>query len=103
MRITASGEFLHGAPWSMWAQGKRNVSHGCIGMSPENALWLFERSNIGDVVEVSGTSVPQNLGNGVTVWMNTWEDWLADSKAGPVTTQPLDASVARVTIPDTPA
>ena len=103
MRITASGEFLHAAPWSVYAQGKRNVSHGCIGMSTDNALWLFERSNIGDVVEVSGTSLAQNLGNGVTVWMNSWEDWLADSKVGPVTTQPTDATVARVTIPDTPA
>jgi len=103
MRITSTGEFLHAAPWSVYAQGKRNVSHGCVGMSTDNAQWLFDRSNAGDVVEVSGTSVQQNLGNGVTVWMNSWDGWLADSKAGPVTTQPLDATVAAVTVPTTPA
>jgi lipoprotein-anchoring transpeptidase ErfK/SrfK len=96
MRITASGEFLHAAPWSVYAQGKRNVSHGCVGMSTDNAQWLFDRSNIGDVVEISGTSLPQNLGNGITVWMNTWDQWLADSAVGPVTTSPLDPAVPAV-------
>ena len=33
MRVTYSGEFLHGAPWSTGSQGSANVSHGCIGMS----------------------------------------------------------------------
>jgi lipoprotein-anchoring transpeptidase ErfK/SrfK len=99
MRITSTGEFLHAAPWSVYAQGKRNVSHGCVGMSTDNAQWLFERSNIGDVVEISGTPVQQNLGNGVTVWMNTWDEWLADSKVGPVTTQAVNGAIAPVTIP----
>lgn len=97
MRITASGEFLHAAPWSVYAQGKRNVSHGCIGMSTDNAQWLFDRSSVGDVVEISGTSLPQNLGNGITVWENTWNEWLADSAVGAVTTAPLDPSVPPVT------
>ena len=99
MRITATGEFLHAAPWSVYAQGKRNVSHGCVGMSTDNAQWLFDRSNIGDVVEISGTPVQQNLGNGVTVWMNTWDEWLADSAVGPIATQALDPAIAPVTIP----
>ena len=96
MRITSSGEFLHAAPWSVYAQGRANVSHGCIGMSTDNAAWLFDHANLGDVVEITGTPVPQNLGNGVTVWQNTWDEWLVDSKAGSVATQPLDPDIPPV-------
>jgi lipoprotein-anchoring transpeptidase ErfK/SrfK len=86
MRITSSGEFLHGAPWSVGSQGRANVSHGCVGMSASNAQWLFDMSTLGDVVEITGTGVPQNLGNGVTVWTESWSQWLANSATGPVWT-----------------
>lgn len=86
MRITNSGEFLHAAPWSVGSQGRANVSHGCVGMSTENAQWLFDNASLGDVVEITGTSVPQNLGNGVTVWTETWDQWLAQSSNGAVQT-----------------
>jgi lipoprotein-anchoring transpeptidase ErfK/SrfK len=86
MRVTYSGEFLHAAPWSVGSQGSANVSHGCVGMSTANAQWLYDMSIVGDVVEVTGTSNPQNLGNGITVWNERWKQWLADSAAGPVTT-----------------
>lgn len=33
LRVTSSGEFVHGAPWSVGSQGSANVSHGCVGMS----------------------------------------------------------------------
>jgi lipoprotein-anchoring transpeptidase ErfK/SrfK len=82
MRITSSGAFLHGAPWSVGSQGRANVSHGCIGMSSAHAQWLFDQSTLGDVVEITGTSVPQNLGNGVTVWTEAWSQWLANSATG---------------------
>ena len=42
MRVTYSGEFLHAAPWSVGSQGRANVSHGCVGMSTENAAWLYD-------------------------------------------------------------
>jgi lipoprotein-anchoring transpeptidase ErfK/SrfK len=86
MRVTYSGEFLHAAPWSVGSQGYANVSHGCIGMSTANAQWLYDLSNVGDVVEVTGTSNPQNLGNGITVWNEDWKQWLVDSTGGPVMT-----------------
>jgi lipoprotein-anchoring transpeptidase ErfK/SrfK len=97
MRITYSGEFLHAAPWSVGSQGYANVSHGCIGMSTTNAQWLFENAMIGDPVEITGTSSPQNLGNGVTVWTTTWDEWLQDSATGAVTTSqgsPADTAPA---------
>lgn len=79
MRITNSGEFLHAAPWSVYAQGHENVSHGCVGMSTENALWLYEHTNIGDVAEVTGTDRPLEQGNGWTDFNMSWADWLAGS------------------------
>jgi lipoprotein-anchoring transpeptidase ErfK/SrfK len=68
MRVTYSGEFLHGAPWSVGSQGDANVSHGCVGMSLEDAHWLFERSSRGDVVRVHGTNRTIEPGNGWTDW-----------------------------------
>jgi lipoprotein-anchoring transpeptidase ErfK/SrfK len=104
MRVTYSGEFLHAAPWSVGSQGYANVSHGCVGMSTANAQWLYDMTNVGDVVEVSGTSNPQNLGNGITVWNEGWKEWLADSTTGPVMTvaAPTTAQDDATTSPDGP-
>jgi len=102
MRVTYSGEFVHAAPWSVGSQGYANVSHGCMGMSTSNAAWLYDLSSIGDVVEVTGTDNPQNLGNGITVWNETWDEWLAGSKTGTVTTSvPGAVAPDPTTIPDT--
>jgi lipoprotein-anchoring transpeptidase ErfK/SrfK len=68
MRITYSGEFLHAAPWSVGSQGHDNVSHGCTGMSTENAGWLYGKTIIGDVVEYTGTSRMMTLSNGIGDW-----------------------------------
>jgi lipoprotein-anchoring transpeptidase ErfK/SrfK len=94
MRITTSGEFVHAAPWSVGSQGYANVSHGCVGLSTDNAYWLFQNSQVGDVVVVKNTGRPQDLGNGITEWNVAWKDWLKDSKTGPVTTEPLEVPTA---------
>lgn len=78
-RITDSGEFLHAAPWSVYAQGHQNVSHGCVGMSTSNAQWLFGKTHIGDPVEVTGTTRPQDPGNGWTDWDMSWQQYQAAS------------------------
>lgn len=75
MRITSSGEFLHAAPWSVSAQGRQNVSHGCVGMSPADAHWLYEHSSIGDLVEVVGSRRALEPGNGWTDWNMSWLEW----------------------------
>lgn len=79
MRVTNSGEFLHTAPWSVADQGKRNVSHGCTGMSDANGQWLFGQMQIGDVVETTGTSRPMTMGNGYSDWNLSWAKWTAGS------------------------
>ncbi|MEI8081950.1 MAG: Ig-like domain-containing protein [Actinomycetes bacterium] len=82
MRMTPSGEFIHSAPWSMGSQGYDNVSHGCVGMSPSNAAWVYSNVRVGDVVIVKNTGRPQDLGNGITDWNITWPKWLARSATG---------------------
>jgi hypothetical protein len=48
-------------------------------MSMSNAIWLFNRSTVGDVVKVVGSSRPLEPGNGYTDWNVSWSDWLAGS------------------------
>jgi lipoprotein-anchoring transpeptidase ErfK/SrfK len=68
MRLTYSGEFIHAAPWSVGSQGYANVSHGCTGMSTENAGWLYAMSRRGDVVQYTGSDKPMTLDNGYGDW-----------------------------------
>lgn len=78
-RLTWGGEFIHSAPWSVADQGKRNVSHGCVNLSPENARWLFNQTKIGDPVTVKGTEVKLRHGNGWTDWNLSWEEYVKGS------------------------
>lgn len=68
MRVTSSGEFLHAAPWNHRNFGRRNSSHGCIGMSTSDAHWLFHTISVGSPVLTTGTSRGLQQGNG-------WADW----------------------------
>jgi lipoprotein-anchoring transpeptidase ErfK/SrfK len=79
MRLTYSGEFIHAAPWSVSSQGHANVSHGCTGMSTAYAGWLFNMSQVGDVVEYVGTSRPMEFTNGYGDWNESYKDYKAGS------------------------
>ena len=79
MRLTYSGEFLHAAPWSVGSQGYANVSHGCTGMSTDNAAWLYAMSRRGDVVETTGTDRPMTLDNGYGDWNETFAKYRSGS------------------------
>lgn len=81
MRVTWTGEFIHAAPWSVGSQGKENVSHGCVGLSTDNAGWLFARSEVGDVVEFTGSDRQMEPDEGIAVWMFSWDEWKARSAA----------------------
>jgi lipoprotein-anchoring transpeptidase ErfK/SrfK len=72
-RLTWSGQYIHSAPWSVGDQGHRNVSHGCVNLSPSNARWLFGKTLIGDPVTVRGTSDKLVYGNGWTPWNVSWK------------------------------
>ena len=68
LRITNSGEFLHSAPWNSAHFGRRNASHGCVGMSNANAAWLYNNTLIGDPVITTGTGRGLEQGNGYSDW-----------------------------------
>jgi len=82
LRLTWGGEFIHAAPWSVADQGRRNVSHGCINVSPADGAWLFARTRIGDPVVVSGTGRRLAAGNGWTDWDEGFAAWLQRSATG---------------------
>lgn len=55
-RLTPSGEFIHQATDSALPYiGKINLSHGCIGLGPDGAQWVFDNMTAGDVVQVVNT------------------------------------------------
>ncbi|PWI44534.1 Ig-like domain-containing protein [Streptomyces sp. ICBB 8177] len=83
-RVTWSGEYVHAAPWSVGSQGVANTSHGCTGMSTENAHWFFDQVEPGDVVEVVNSEGHdmEPFGNGFGDWNVPWDKWLQGSALG---------------------
>jgi lipoprotein-anchoring transpeptidase ErfK/SrfK len=75
-RLTWGGEFIHSAPWSVWDQGRTNVSHGCINVSPSNAEWIYDHVKIGDPITIRGTEHKLDPGNGWTAWDMSWKEFL---------------------------
>ncbi|AJF64789.1 L,D-transpeptidase [Streptomyces vietnamensis] len=91
-RVTWSGEYVHAAPWSVGSQGVENVSHGCVGMSTENAAWFYETVRPGDVVRVVNSigDTMDTFGNGFGDWNMDWAKWrqgsaLVEAAGSPVT------------------
>ncbi|GAA4957587.1 Ig-like domain-containing protein [Streptomyces heliomycini] len=80
-RVTWSGEYVHAAPWSVGSQGYDNVSHGCVGMSTEDAQWFFDTVREGDVVTVENSDgdTMEPFGNGYGDWNLDWAEWRAGS------------------------
>ncbi|MFI0261037.1 Ig-like domain-containing protein [Streptomyces sp. NPDC017056] len=88
MRLTTSGTFLHGNYWATRRIfGGSNTSHGCIGLrdtrggGPDTpAGWFYERSLVGDIVEVVRSRdrvvAPDN---GLGGWNMPWQKWRAGS------------------------
>ncbi|MGA5361571.1 Ig-like domain-containing protein [Streptomyces purpurascens] len=81
VRVTNSGEYVHAAPWSVGSQGAANVSHGCTGMSTENAAWFYDTVREGDIVKVinSGGDTMAPFGNGFGDWNLDWQKWRTGS------------------------
>jgi lipoprotein-anchoring transpeptidase ErfK/SrfK len=68
VRIDNSGNFVHSAPWSVADQGKRNVSHGCINISPENAKWFYDNFGSGDPIVIKNSKGIYNQPDGASDW-----------------------------------
>ena len=82
-RLSNSGIFVHGAPWSVGDQGRRNVSHGCLNVSVANAGWFYENFGRGDVVQVSNAGGQLDATDGFGDWNVSWEEWVAGSALPP--------------------
>ncbi len=61
----------------MGSQGADNVSHGCTGMSTDNAKWFFDTVRVGDIVKVvnSGGETMTPFDNGFGDWNMPWKQW----------------------------
>ncbi|MEU2655451.1 Ig-like domain-containing protein [Streptomyces sp. NPDC007325] len=88
MRLTESGTFIHGNYWADASTfGSANVSHGCVGLrdvkgggAETPAGWFYDRSLIGDVVEVVNSQDREVApDNGLGGWNLDWEGWKAGS------------------------
>ncbi|WP_455550890.1 L,D-transpeptidase [Dietzia aerolata] len=77
-RMSYSGIFIHAAPWSVWAQGSQNTSHGCLNVTTADAKWFYDNAKRGDIFEVSGTVGGTLPGwDGLGDWNVPWETWKA--------------------------
>jgi lipoprotein-anchoring transpeptidase ErfK/SrfK len=75
-QMSYSGIYVHSAPWSVGSQGRTNVSHGCLNVSPSNAVWFYDNTKRGDIVEVVNTVGPTLPGtDGLGDWNIPWEQW----------------------------
>jgi lipoprotein-anchoring transpeptidase ErfK/SrfK len=82
VRISNNGEFIHGYAPSIYAQGKKNVSHGCANLAPANAKIYYDSVLTGDPVEITGST--QQLGpedGDYYDWAIPWDQWLAKTAA----------------------
>ncbi|MFC4059750.1 Ig-like domain-containing protein [Planomonospora corallina] len=90
VRISNSGEYVHSAPWSVGSQGRANVSHGCVNVSPANARWFIDNTLIGDPIIITGSPRELEPTNGWGHWQEDWAQWTRWSTLKGFTTEPLD-------------
>ncbi|KNC19635.1 hypothetical protein AC792_04315 [Arthrobacter sp. RIT-PI-e] len=76
-RLSKGGAFVHEAlPAAQVALGSINVSHGCVGMSPEGAAYFYDTFGPGDVVQILNTDYgPMYVEDGFGDWNVPWEEW----------------------------
>lgn len=86
VRISDNGEFIHANPASVYAQGKKNVTHGCVNLSTADAKAYYATVMYGDPVEVTNSTVPLAKVDGdVYDWAIPWSEWQAMSALHPGT------------------
>jgi lipoprotein-anchoring transpeptidase ErfK/SrfK len=80
VRVTNDGEFIHDAYWNGHL-GQENLSHGCTNLSPADAEWYYNWSQIGDPVTWAHTGAHQTIP--VTDGWGDWNlDWATYSRGG---------------------
>lgn len=75
-RISNGGVFLHELDTTVWAQGHQDISHGCLNLNKDNAVWFFNYSRVGDVVKVINTNGPALTVADGGDWTLSWAQWV---------------------------
>ncbi len=76
VRISYGGAFVHSASWSVRDQGVRNVSHGCVNVSPADAAWYFDVVKRGDIVNIiNAKAKPRLYDPGTSDWNIPFSSW----------------------------
>jgi lipoprotein-anchoring transpeptidase ErfK/SrfK len=75
VQLTPSGTYAHAAPWNEGKFGVVNGSHGCIGMSTDDAKWFYEQVHLGDPVTVLHSVDTVAVNNGYGDWNVGWAAW----------------------------
>ncbi|MEW2359751.1 Ig-like domain-containing protein [Spirillospora sp. NPDC029432] len=76
VRISNSGEYVHAMAATVWAQGRQNVSHGCLNSPPAAAKWFYNWSYRGDVVVITGSKRGLDWNNGWSYYQMSWDRWV---------------------------
>lgn len=76
-RISNGGAFVHEAlPAAQSTLGVLNVSHGCVGMSPEGAKYFYDMFGPGDMLQILNTDTgPVQVWDGFGDWNVPWPEW----------------------------
>ena len=79
VRISNSGEYVHSMASTVWAQGRQNVSHGCVNSPPADARWFYNFSYRGDPVIITGSKRGLDWNNGWSYYEMSWSRWVKGS------------------------
>ncbi|HEX5254183.1 MAG TPA: Ig-like domain-containing protein [Mycobacterium sp.] len=82
-KISSDGIYLHELDATVWAQGRRDTSHGCLNLNADNAKWFFDFSIPGDVVEVRNSGGPPLALAQNGDWTLSWDEWRKGSALKP--------------------
>jgi lipoprotein-anchoring transpeptidase ErfK/SrfK len=82
-KISTDGIYLHELDATVWAQGHRDTSHGCLNLNADNAKWFYGFSLPGDVVEVRNSGGPPLTLAQNGDWTLSWDQWRKGSALKP--------------------
>jgi hypothetical protein len=80
VHLTTSGTYLHENDRANVHAGRRNVTHGCVGLASDGTARAFYEQIIpGDVVRVVNSKDQVAPGNGYGDWNLSWSEWRSRS------------------------
>jgi lipoprotein-anchoring transpeptidase ErfK/SrfK len=80
--VSSDGYFIHAAPWvcgvsydycNLWPYGNTNSSHGCINLSTDHAVTYYSWSQVGDPVQVLGSTLQASYSDGEGDWQTPYD------------------------------